>query len=461
MEEGSSRFLVFLEANFNIPIFILMLVLVVLSAFFSMAETAFTNVSDTKLKVLIENKKSGAKKALILYEKFDRTLTTLLIGNNLVNVALSTIAVTFFTALAIDQNWISLVSTLSVTLVLLVFGEIMPKMIAKKHSESITCTVSWIIYIITYIFFPLVIVFEGLQKFMNRKKNDEQSVEKEELEVIIDELENNGEIENNEADVLHNVLDLKNRSVEDIMVPRIKMSAIDYDSTLDEVKEFMLDNKYSRIPVYKNDKDHIVGILYERDFFPALVKNSKMSWRKLIRKVKFVSKTMKADDLIKELQIAKTHLAVVSGEYGEVLGIVTMEDAIEELVGEIYDEHDIAGLNDIKFEEVSENTYIVDAEIFVDDLFDKLGIGDIPDDVPSKLAGWIFEKCESLPEVGYSFEYIASYTKEDEETEEYEDYNKKLIISIYEVKNRAITLAKIEVMDATAEEIEEYQKTID
>ena len=238
MDEGSSSFLVFLEAQFNVPIFIFMIVLVILSAFFSMSETAFTNVSDTKLKVAIEGKVSGAKKALLLYEKFDRTLTILLIGNNLVNVALSTFAVAFFTALAVDQKWISLISTLSVTLVLLVFGEIVPKMVAKKHSEAITCKVSWIIYILTYIFLPLVIVFEGLQKLLNRK-NEEVNVEKEELEVIIDELENSGEIENNEADVLHNVLDLRNRSVEDIMVPRIKMSAISYDSTLEEVKEYI------------------------------------------------------------------------------------------------------------------------------------------------------------------------------------------------------------------------------
>ena len=460
MDEGSVSFLIFLQARFNIPIFIVMIVLVILSAFFSMSETAYTNVSETKLKLLIENKQKGAIKALNLYEKFDRTLTTLLVGNNLVNVALSTIAVTFFLQLAIDENWVSLISTLVVTIVLLIFGEILPKTIAKQHSEAICCNVSWIVYVVSLILFPFVILFEGLQKIFT-KKNDEQSVEKEELEVIIDELENNGEIEDNEADVLHNVLDLRNRSVEDIMVPRIKMSAIDYEATLEEVKTFMLSNPFSRIPVYKNDKDHVVGILYERDFFPAIVKNPKASWRKLIRPVKFVSKAMKTDDLIKELQLSKTHLAVVSGEYGEVLGIVTMEDALEELVGEIYDEHDVAGFNDIRFDQIDDHTYIIDTEMFVDDMFDKLGIGDIPDDVPSKLSGWIFEKCESLPEVGYNFDYYASYTKENEETDEYENYNKRLNIAIYEVKNRAITLAKVEVFDATEEEIEEYKKSLE
>ena len=446
---------------FSTPIFIIMLVLVVLSAFFSMSETAFSSASDTKLKIAVEGKVAGAKKAYYLYERFDKTITTLLIGNNLVNVALSAIAVIFFTKLAIseDENIVSIITTAVITLVLLIFGEIVPKMIAKTHSESVCTKVSWIVYILSLIFFPLVIVFAGIQKVLTRNgKEESASIEKEELDVIIDELENTGEIENREANVLHNVLDLGETSVEDIMVPRIKVEMIDYESTLDEVKAFMLDNAFSRVPVYKKDKDHVVGILYERDFFPALVKNSKMSWRKLIRPVRFVSAAMKADDLIREMQIYKTHLAVVSGEYGEVLGIVTMEDALEELVGEIYDEHDIPGGNDIRFDVQDDGSYVVDAEMFVEDLFDRLGIGDIPDDVPSKISGWLFEKCESLPVAGFAIDYLARYTKLDDDSGDYKDFNKMLNIAIYEVKNRAITLAKVTVRDASSEEIDAYNK---
>ncbi len=446
--------------SFNVPIFILMLVLVVLSAFFSMSETAFSSASDTKLRIAVEGKVAGAKKAIYLYERFDKTVTTLLIGNNLVNVALSTIAVFFFTELAFssDANVISLVTTLAVTIVLLIFGEIVPKMIAKTHSEAVCTKVAWIVYILSLVFFPLVFLFVGIQKIFTRNKKEEATIEKEELNVIIDELENTGEIENNEADVLHNVLDLGNTTVEDIMVPRIKMEALDYDSTPEEVKAFMLDNAFSRIPVYKKDKDHVVGILYERDFFPALVKNAKMSWRRLIRPVKFVSAAMKVDDLIKEMQISKTHLAVVSGEYGEVLGIVTMEDALEELVGEIYDEHDVPGGNDISFEEQDDGSYLVDADMFVEDLFDRLGLGDIPEDIPSKISGWLFEKCESLPVAGFKLDYLARYTKQVEgESGEYKDYNKMVTIQIYEVKNRAITTVKVTVRDATEEEIDAFE----
>ena len=440
-------------AHFNVGIFVLMLILVLFSAFFSMSETAFSSVSETRLRMAIENKVIGAKKALYLYERFDKTITTLLIGNNLVNVLLSTIAVIFFTDLAIKQEFISLVTTLVITITLLIFGEIVPKMIAKKHSESICTKVAIIVLIICYILYPLVLLFVGLQRLIIGNKKDDNQMEKEELNVIIDELEDSGEIENDEADVLHNVLDLGETSVEDIMIPRIKVEAIDYNMTLEEVKAFMLENKYSRIPVYKKDKDHIVGILYERDFYPAIVKNPKASWRRLLRPVKFVAATMKADDLIKELQASKTHLAVVSGEYGEVLGIVTMEDALEELVGEIYDEHDDPSLHELKFELQEDGSYIVDAEMFVDELFDRLNVGDIPEDVPTKISGWLFENCESIPEVGFKMNYFASYTMQDSEGE-YVDYNKMLTFEIYEVKNRAITLAKVYLRDATEEEIE-------
>lgn len=443
------------SSSFPFLLLILMVVLVIMSAFFSMSETAFSAVSEPKLRLAIEGKVAGAKNAIILYEKFDRTVTTLLIGNNLVNVGLSTIAVLFFTKIALSDNpdIISLVSTLVITLVLLIFGEIVPKMFAKQHAEAVCTKVSIIVLFFTYLFFPFVMLFVGIQKLMN-KDNKAEVMEKGELNVIIEELKNEGEIEANEASVLLNTLSLNNRSVVDIMVPRIKMEAININSTLEEVKSFMMENPYSRIPVYKTDKDHIIGILYERDFFPAIIKNSKVSWKKLLRTPKFVSGAMKTDDLIAELQKSKTHIAIVSGEYGEVLGLVTMEDALEELVGEIYDEHDIFGDKDIRFEEQEDGSYIVDAEIFVEDLFEKLGLGDVPDDVPSKVSGWVFENAESLPKVGFSFNYLASYTAFDNEKEEYEDFNKMVTISIHEVKDRAVTLVKVTLRDATEEEIE-------
>ena len=448
-------------AKFNAGLFILMLAMIVLSAFFSMSETAFSSTSQVKLKVEVENRKKGAKKALQLSENFEKVLTTLLIGNNLVNTALSTVSVTFFTLLAIDANWISLINTVVVTIVLLIFGEIVPKMIAKQHPEAICVKVAWIVYIISIIYFSLVFLFSSLQRLINRNNDDKNVLDENELGVLLNTMEEEGEIENDEASMIRNVFDLNDRTVEDIMIPRIQMEAIDYDSTLDEVKDFMLNHSFSRIPVYKKDKDHVIGILYERDFFPAIVKNPKCSWKRLIRPVKFVAASMKVDALIEELQKTKTHMAVVSGEYGDTLGLVTMEDALEELVGEIYDEHDVPDENEKRFEHQDDGSYIVDADMYVEDVFERLNIGDVPDDVPSKLSGWLFEKCESLPTEGFSFDYLSVYTTMNEETQEYTDYAKLLTLSIYEVEDRRITLVKIVVKDATPEEIEAHEETIE
>lgn len=445
--------------GFNTPLFIIMLVCIVLSAFFSMTETAFSSVNVVKLKILVEDRKSGAKKALQLADNFDKTVTTLLIGNNIVNTALSTVAVTFFIDLGMKEEWVSLASTLIVTVILLIFGEILPKTFAKNHPEPIAVKMAYIVYVLSLIFYPLILLFRGLQRLITRKKNQDDKVfDEDELNILLDEMEENGAIEDDEASIIKNVLDLKDRSVSDIMVPRMDMYAINYNESLDNVKQSLMDSKYSRIPVYKTDKDHIVGILYVRDFFPALIKNPKLSWKKLIRPVKYVSSQMKVDDLIVEFQKTKTMLAIVSGEYGDVSGLVTLEDALEELVGEIYDEHDVDGQDDLLFELQEDGSYLVDADMYVEDLFERLNIGDIPEDVPSKLSGWLFAKCESIPEVGFTMNYVACYTMQDEETSEYEDFAKTLEISISAVDDRRIHQVRVVVREATEEEIEAQQK---
>ncbi len=442
---------------------VVLVVLILLSAFFSMSETAISSASDSKIRLLIESRKSGAKKALQLTEKFDKTLIVLLIGNNLVNVAISTIFVMMLSQFIVDnEDLVTWVSTITVTVALLIFGEIFPKIIAKKHAEGISCFVAWPVYIFGLILTPLVYLFYGIQRAMTKTDgNQEPSMDENELGVLIDQMEDEGSIEHDEATTIRNVFDLNDRTAEDIMIPRIKMEAINYNSSLEDVKNFLIENGYSRVPVYKTDKDHIVGILYERDFFPALIKNPKMSWRRILRPVKFVSGAMKVDALINDLQASKTHIAIVSGEYGDVLGLVTMEDCLEEIVGEIYDEHDIPDENEKRFEEQEDGSYIVDADMFVDDVFEKLNIGDIPEDVPSKLSGWLFAKCESLPEVGFRLKYTAIYTQMDEETEEYSDYAKTLTFEIYEVMARRITLVKLTVAEATEEEIEERNSNLE
>lgn len=444
---------------FDTTIFIIMIIFIILAAFFAMSETAYSSVNIVKLKSAVEERKSGAKKALDLATNFDKTVTTLLIGNNIVNTALSTVAVGFLAKLIIFNQWLDLASTLIVTITLLIFGEIIPKTLAKNHPEVIAIKVSYIIYLLTFLFYPLVVFFKGIQHLVTKKNKEEKDIiDEEELSLIIEEMVDNDKIEEDEAELIKNVFDLKDRTVEDIMVPRIQMAAIEYGATLEEVKEFLLSHSYSRIPIYKNDKDNVIGVLFERDFYPAIIQNSRVAWKRLIRPVKFVSSQMKVDDLLVEFQNSKTHLAIVSGEYGEVLGLVTMEDALEELVGEIYDEHDVAGEDDILFEQQEDGSYLVDAEIFVDDLFDELGVGDIPENVPSKLSGWLFARCESIPQVGFTMQYVACYTKLNEETETYDDYAKTIEISIAKVEGRRIDRVRIVLRDATEEEIEEHNE---
>lgn len=447
------RSFIFLAQTFNVPVFVGMICLVICSAFFSMSETAFSSASIVKLKLAVEDRRGGAKKAIQLTENFDRTLTTLLVGNNIVNTALSTLAVGFFAGLIINSQWVELVSTAVVTIVLLIFGEIMPKTIAKQNSEEIALKVAWPIYVISCLLFPIVYLFQLLQKLFTRKKVDDVMNE-DELEIALKSMEEDGKIEEQEVDLIKKVLDLNDRNVEDIMVPRIEMFAIDYQTPLYQVKKILQNNNFSRIPVFKEDKDHIVGVIFERDFFKNLADHKDMDWHKLIKPAKYVSAAMKVDSLIKFLQDEKTHIAIVSGEYGDTVGLVTMEDALEELVGEIYDEHDEAGTNDLLFEHLEDGSYLVDADMYVEELFDRLDIGSAPEDAPSKLYSWIFEHCEDIPKVGMEMTYISRFTKFDEEKEEYVDYAKKMIISIADVDDRRIETVKIVLVDATEEEIE-------
>lgn len=422
-----------------------------------MSETALTSSSVVKLRLAIDDRKAGAKKALELIEQYDKTITTILVGNNCVNTATSTIAVGFFLALGISQQYIELASTIIVTVILLIFGEIMPKTIGKQYSEAIAVKVAWPIYIISCILWPIVMLFRLLQGLFTRKKVDD-AMNEDELEIALSRMQKDGKIEEKEVELIKHVLDLNDRTVEDIMVPRIEMKAISFESTLPEVKKTLLDSSYSRIPVYKEDKDHIVGILYERDYFKYSQNKTNFDWHKIIRPAKYVSAAMKVDALIDYLQAEKTHLAIVSGEFGDTLGLVTMEDALEELVGEIYDEHDIAGSDDVYFAQEDENTYLVDADIYVEDLFERLDVGQAPDDVPSKLYSWMFEYCEEIPREGISMTYVSCFTKFDEEKEAFVDYAKKLTFTIAKVDGRRIERVRIKIEDATEEEVEEQIK---
>lgn len=433
----------------------LLIILVLFSAFFSMTETVFASVSEAKIKNYVEERKTGAKKALFCVEHFDRTLTTLLVGNNIVNTALSTFALTFFMGFIKTGN-LELISTAIITIVLLIFGEITPKTIGKKYNDKLVLFLAPIIYIISYILLPISIIFMGIQKIFTGKKNNDSQVNESELETILDTMVEDGEIEDDEHEYIKNVFDLNDRTVEEIMVPRVDMVAIEDTTSIDEVKNIFIREQYSRIPVYHEDKDHIIGIIYERDFFEAMAKNIELkNVKQLMRNVLFVNKKMTVDALIKTLQESKTHMAIVSGEYNDTLGLVTMEDALEEIVGEIYDEHDEGSVKQKLITKINDNTYMVDGDMFVSDMFEEIGLGESPEGA-SKLSTWMFESQEDLPKIGDKMTYISCFTDQNENGE-YEDYAKKIVLEIVEVDDRRIETVKVTVDDATEEEVEQFE----
>ena len=422
-----------------------------------MTETVFASVSEAKIKNYVEERKTGAKKALFCVEHFDRTLTTLLVGNNIVNTALSTFALTFFMGFIRTGN-LELISTAIITIVLLIFGEITPKTIGKKYNDKLVLFLAPIIYVISYILLPISIIFMGIQKIFTGKKNNDSQVNESELETILDTMVEDGEIEDDEHEYIKNVFDLNDRTVEEIMVPRVDMVAIEDTTSIDEVKNIFIREQYSRIPVYHEDKDHIIGIIYERDFFEAMAKNIElMNVKKLMLNVLFVNKKMTVDALIKTLQESKTHMAIVSGEYNDTLGLVTMEDALEEIVGEIYDEHDEGSVKQKLITKINDNTYMVDGDMFVSDMFEEIGLGEAPEGA-SKLSTWMFESQEDLPKIGDKMTYISCFTDQNENGE-YEDYAKKIVLEIVEVDDRRIETVKVTVDDATEEEVEQFEES--
>lgn len=435
----------------------LLIILVLFSAFFSMTETVFASVSEAKIKNYVEERKTGAKKALFCVEHFDRTLTTLLVGNNIVNTALSTFALTFFMGFIRTGN-LELISTAIITIVLLIFGEITPKTIGKKYNDKLVLFLAPIIYVISYILLPISIIFMGIQKIFTGKKNNDSQVNESELETILDTMVEDGEIEDDEHEYIKNVFDLNDRTVEEIMVPRVDMVAIEDTTSIDEVQNIFIREQYSRIPVYHEDKDHIIGIIYERDFFEAMAKNIELkNVKQLMRNVLFVNKKMTVDALIKTLQESKTHMAIVSGEYNDTLGLVTMEDALEEIVGEIYDEHDEGSVKQKLITKINDNTYMVDGDMFVSDMFEEIGLGEAPEGA-SKLSTWMFESQEDLPKIGDKMTYISCFTDQNENGE-YEDYAKKIVLEIVEVDDRRIETVKVTVDDATEEEVEQFEES--
>ncbi len=412
--------------------YVILVIMIILSAFFSASETAFSSVNLIRLRQYVDDGRPGAKKALNVAERFDEVLLAILIGNNIVNLASASLATIVATEVLNLGASGAPIATAVMTVLIIIFGEILPKSYAKENSESLALSIGTIYYYMIKVMKPLIFIFMVLKDFVAKlysKKEDEPSVTEDELNVIIDTMEEEGVLQQDEVEMLQSVLDLSETFVKDIMTPRVDVVAVDVHDSTENVKNVFFEEKYSRIPVYDESRDNIVGILYERDLFSAIIENGStddLLIADVMRDPMYVSYTLRVSDLLTRLQLEKQHLAIVADEYGGTAGLVTMEDVLEEVVGEIYDEHDEEEQLVVK---KSDTLYEVKAEIELDELFDIMDIDlDIPEDAYS-LGSWMYSKIEDIPEIGDMYQYH------------------NLIFTIIEVEDRRIIRVKIEVVE--------------
>jgi len=438
-----------------VPLLIVFIILLMLSAFFSCCETALSTSNIIRLKGYVEEKRRGAKKALYLAEKFDSTLITLLVGNNIVNIGATTIAAYILSQVIANPSIYNIVNTFGMTIIVLIFGEITPKSLAKENPEKITLRFSGVLFIIHKILWPFSWFFYKLRKLMIKKNNKvTPQVTEEELETIIETMEDEGVIENDNAELMQNALNINDTTVYEIMTPRVDVVAVDINEDIESIKNVFLEYKYSRIPVIDKDKDNMVGILRERDFFTAYITKDKepVNLKKIISSPYYVSKTTKVDDLIKEMQEVKKHFAIVLDEYGGTSGIVTMEDALEELVGEIYDEYDDVPELDFDFKQITNNKYQINPEMDLEDLFDELDLGKVPETSYPTVGGLVYELSEEPPYKGKVVKYSTTFDNNDLDNPIIKHY--ELNFHVDRVIKRRIKSLILEIKEVEFEETE-------
>lgn len=381
---------------------IIIVVCVLLSAYFSATETAFSTFNRIRVKNMAEKGNKKAALALRLADNYDSLISAILIGNNIVNILASAMATLLFAKLIINQDLAATVSTAVLTIVILVFGEISPKTIAKYNPESFVLFSAPIINFVRVILFPFIIIFNGWQKLLAKlfKKNEDQGMTEEELISIIKEAEEEGDIDKEESDLIKSAIEFGDLEVGDIFTPRIDITALPVGADKETVAKTFSESGYSRLPVYDGDIDNVVGILYYKDFYTVAYKTN-VALEEIIKPVIYVAKTQPVNELMKELQEKQLHMAVVTDEFGSTAGIVTLEDILEEIVGEIWDEHDEI-IEEIK--EVGENEYVVSGKANTEKLFDELDI-DLGDEIDAvTVGGWAMEVLGKIPEVGDTFE---------------------------------------------------------
>ena len=366
----------------------------ILSAYFSATETAFSSANSTRLKTLAEKGSKKAKLACELLEHYDKLLSTILIGNNIVNILMASIGTVLFVRHYGDAG--ATISTIVVTVVVLVFGEISPKSVAKDCAERFAMFSAPILQVFLFVLTPLNFLFSLWKKLLAKvfRLNGESKMSQEELLMLVDEVQQDGSIDKNEGELLKNAIDFSEQQAQDILIHRVDLAALPITASKEEVAALFTETKYSRLLIYQDSIDHILGTVHQKDFYVGCGITEK-PLEEIIVPPLFVLENEPISRLLKTLQKAKTHVAVVVDEYGGTCGIVTMEDILEELVGEIWDEHDEI---EVFIRKTGANTFLVDSSMDFDEFAAYFQLK--ADSEMTSVSGWVMEQFGRVPESG-------------------------------------------------------------
>ena len=373
-------------------------VLIVLSAFFSMSETAFTSANQVRLKKMAKDGDAKAQRCLDILGNYDKFLTTILIGNNLVNIGASSLATTMFGILliAMEPSTVSVVSTVVMTVLVLICGEITPKTVAKRNPEKYAMRVCTLVHYVEVLFSPLSWLFTKFTNAIGRRAGgDAPTMTEDELEVMIDEIEDDGVIEESERNLIKSAIRFDDTPVGEVYVPRVDVVAIEESASNEELGKVIGSSGFSRIPVYRDSIDNIVGMVYSKEFYSNVLEGREFSIKTLEKPVRYVPETMSIATVLSDFQKSKVHMAVVLDSYGGTMGIVTMEDVLEELVGEIWDEDDVIQQDMVPD---GDGKYSVKGDANVFDVMEKLGVDFDPGEYDDySVSGYVFYRLGRSP----------------------------------------------------------------
>ena len=376
-----------------------LVILVILSAFFSATETAFTSLNRIRLKSRADSGNKRAALTLRIAEDYDKLLSTNLIGNNIVNISASTVGTVLFTKLFLDYG--PLVSTVVLTVVILVFGEISPKSMAKENAEAFAMFAAPIMRVLMTVLAPVNYLFAQWKKLLSRifRKSEEEGITEEELITMVDQAENEGGLDQHEGQLIRSAIEFNDLEVEEILTPRVDIVAAEDTATMDEIAAIFAENGYSRLPIYHDTIDNIIGVIHEKDFHAARY-HGQEDVSAIVSNVLYTTGSTKISDLLRILQRAKAHMVIVVDEYGGTEGLCTLEDIVEELVGEIWDEHDEVIE---EFKKQSDGSYLISCNANLTDLYDLFSIKGERDS--TTVSGWVMEEIGRVPEEGDHFVY--------------------------------------------------------